>query len=206
MVGGAATELFSAIITPPLARRRDAWISSIAEGLRALEQTVEGFKIEALADNEVFTTAVMHATQAALRDHRHEKLEALRNAVLNVAAGKAPSDDLQLMFLNFIDTATSWHIQWLAFLHNPQEYARRQNAPSPGPSVAPASIPSFKDLKDQNAFVEQLIRDLSTSGFVGIDPAIGCTLMESTTSVGKLTTELGDIFLRFIESPLQQIH
>ena len=49
-------------------------------------------------------SVVLQATQAALRTHQAEKLEALRNAVLNVAAGKGPSDDMQMVFLSFIDS------------------------------------------------------------------------------------------------------
>ncbi len=38
VVGGAATELFNAIITPPLERRRQEWMIQIGETLRELEE------------------------------------------------------------------------------------------------------------------------------------------------------------------------
>lgn len=47
-IGGPANELFSAIITPPLSKRRDAWINSIATGLRELEVKIDGFSLEGL--------------------------------------------------------------------------------------------------------------------------------------------------------------
>jgi hypothetical protein len=202
IVGGPAAELFSAIITPPLVRRRDAWVQSIAEGLHGLEKKIGNFSMESLATNEVFTTAVMHATQAALRDHRHEKLEALRNAVLNVAAGNAPSDDLQLMFLEFIDGATSWHIRLLSFFHNPQEYARANGVAIGGSSISQTTLSCFKELVGQKGFFEQLVRDLTARGFVDIDPGIIYAMMTPSGATSKRTTDLGDAFLRFIASPL----
>lgn len=117
IVGGPATELFSAIITPPLSRRRDAWIESIAEGLERLVQKVDGFRIEDLAENKSFITIVMHASQIAIRNHQGEKLEALRNAILNSALVNPIEDDLQLIFLKFIDDLTPWHFRILEFLN-----------------------------------------------------------------------------------------
>ena len=49
------------------------------------------------ANDDEFVSAIQHATQIAVRTHQAEKLEALRNAVLNVAAGTAPGDDLQMI-------------------------------------------------------------------------------------------------------------
>lgn len=110
VIGGAAAEFFSAIVVPPLSRRRDKWIEDIVEGLQTLEKQVDGFKIEELSHNEMFITTVMNASQTAIRNHQEEKLEALRNAVLNAALPNPPDDDLQLMFLNFVDTFTPWHL------------------------------------------------------------------------------------------------
>ena len=103
-IGGPAAEIFSAIIVPPLSKRRNEWIESIAKGLKTLEEKIDNFNIEALSQNEMFITTVMHASQAAIRNHQKEKLEALRNAVLNAALPNAPEEDIQLMFLNYIVT------------------------------------------------------------------------------------------------------
>lgn len=202
IVGGPAAELFSAIVTPPLAKRRDAWIQSIAEGLKELEQKSAGFNIESLSTNEVFITAVMHATQAAIRDHRSEKRDALRNAVLNVAKGNAPSEDLQLMFLEFIDTATSWHIRLLSFFQNPQEYERAHGATTGGSSIAQAIHQTFPELAGQRAFYGQIVKDLFARGFMNTDDGALQTMMTPTGAVSKRTTDMGDAFLKFIASPV----
>ena len=48
-----------------------------------------------------------YATQIAIRNHQRKKLEALRNAVLNSALVNASEEDIQLMFLNFIEYLTT---------------------------------------------------------------------------------------------------
>lgn len=64
-----AAEMLSLILAPPLTRRRDAWVESIAQGLVELQEKVAGFKLVDLIENEVFVTTVMHASQAAVRNH-----------------------------------------------------------------------------------------------------------------------------------------
>jgi hypothetical protein len=133
--GGVAAEIFSALIVPPLTKRRDEWIQSIAEGLQALQERVAGFTIDSLQDNEVFVTAVMHATQVAIRNHHSEKREPLRNAVLNVASGNAPNEDMQLIFLDLVDTLVPWHLRLLRFFQNPLVYIP-SNGVNPGQCIA----------------------------------------------------------------------
>jgi len=81
IVGGNAAEILSLILATPLSQRQDELVSSIAQGLVELQEKVEGFKLEDLSENNIFITTVMQATQASLRNHQQEKLEALRNAV-----------------------------------------------------------------------------------------------------------------------------
>ena len=130
-IGGTVAELFSIIIAPPLEKRRNQWLDDIAERLKSLEGVVDGFRVEDLSQNETFITVVMHATQVAIRNHQQEKLEALRNAVLNAAMLEAPEDDRQLMFLNFIDELTPWHLRVLHFFDDPEIWGIRHNISYP---------------------------------------------------------------------------
>ncbi|HLF77024.1 MAG TPA: hypothetical protein VJB57_05980, partial [Dehalococcoidia bacterium] len=84
-LGGAVAELFDFVIAPPLERRRDAWMANVAAAIEELRQSRPVLTAEALSRNEGFITAAIHASQLALRNHQKEKLEALRNAVLNSA-------------------------------------------------------------------------------------------------------------------------
>ena len=98
----SASDLFSLIVTPSLEKRRDKWIVSIAVALMELDAKFDGFKVENICENDLFLSTVMQATQAAIRNHQKDKLEALKNAVLNAALPKAPKEDLQLAGLYHI--------------------------------------------------------------------------------------------------------
>lgn len=203
VIGGPAAELFSALIVPPLTKRRDEWVQSIVDGLKTLEEKIEGFSLDFLQNNETFVTAVMHATHAAIRNHQKEKLEALRNAVLNVASGNAPDEDLQLMFLNFIDTLTPWHLRVCRFFQNPRAYGNAKGVTYPNWSMgSPSTVleHTFSELRGQRAFYDQIVKDLFARGLVGIE-SLHVTMTESGM-FEKRTTEMGDQFIAFISSPL----
>ncbi len=204
VIGGLAAEIFSAIIVPPLSKRRDEWIESIAKDLKALEEKDDNFSIEALCQNEMFITTVMHASQAAIRNHQKEKLEALRSAVLNAALPNAPEEDIQLMFLNFVDTLTPWHLRILKFFDNPQEWGRRNSVTYPNWSMGgPSTVleHTFPELRERRDFYDQIVKDLFVRGLMNIE-----SLHVTMTSQGMFasrTTDMGKQFINFIKSPIE---
>jgi len=115
VAGGPVVELMS-ILGSPVERRRLDWLTSLAEDLSRLKKQVADLTDQKLSENAAFVTAALQATQMAGRTHQNEKLEALRNAVLNVAAGSAPEDDIQAMFLDAVDSLTATHMQFLSRL------------------------------------------------------------------------------------------
>ncbi|CAN5271519.1 hypothetical protein BH24GEM2_BH24GEM2_00050 [soil metagenome] len=120
LVGGAATELFSALLTAPLERRRQRWMEEIADGLRRLEQQ-HRLDLAQLQNSESFVTTLVLASAAAQRAHQEEKIAALRNAVLNSTGNAALNDDLQSIFIRYIDELTPTHIVLLRFLAENEE-------------------------------------------------------------------------------------
>jgi len=119
VLGGVFAEELGLVLVTPLTRRRDAWFEDIARRLRELEDRVADFSFEDLGNNEQFISAMIQATQSAIKTHAKEKLEALRNAVLNIALGHAPAEDLQAIFLNLVDSFTPVHLQLLRFFQHP---------------------------------------------------------------------------------------
>ena len=115
VAGGPLVELMN-IVVFPVERRRLEWLMALGEDLSRLKEQVADLTDQRLSENEVFVTAALRATQMAGRTHQKEKLEALRNAVLNVAAGSAPEDDIQAMFLDAVDSLTTTHVQFLSRL------------------------------------------------------------------------------------------
>ena len=200
VVGTAAIELFNAVIAPPLANRRDKWMEAVAFGLEDLARKIDGFSIDALKDNDAFISAVMHASQVAIRSHQAEKHQALRNAVLNVASGNAPDEDRQWMFLHFVDTLTPWHLRVLKFFEDPASCADVSNIGMGG--LSNVIERAFPDLRGQREFYDVVFEDLITRGLIS---KVGLHVtMSGHGLTQKRTTKMGDEFLAFISSPIPE--
>ena len=130
IVGNAAAELFNTVITPPLEKRRDAWRQSVGERLQELEAR-EKIRLEDLQSNEAFITATARASLAAMRAHDKEKLDALKNAVVNSARHYAPSDTLQQLFIQWVDDLTVDHLRFLLLFRDPEGWFRKNNKQPP---------------------------------------------------------------------------
>lgn len=191
-VGGPAVELFQCLIQPPLEKRRGEWMAQVGEKLQELEAS--GLKLDELQKNEEFVSAVMHASQIALRTHQKAKLDALRNTIVNVAKGHAPDEALQNVFLNLVDSFTELHLEILKVFQ----------APSPPSSMSVGGLNSVLEhniprLRGHRELYDQLWKDLYSRGLVNTD---GLHMTMSGSGLGqKRTTGIGDTFLKFIEEP-----
>ncbi len=125
--GGVIKEFFNIIIAPPLQKHLIEWVESSETQLHNLEDEIESFTIENLNKDSIFATKFSYALQIAIRNHRKEKLDALRNALLNTALSSKSDtqDSLQHMFLNYIDVLTPWHLKILMFLNDPPDWIEK---------------------------------------------------------------------------------
>lgn len=211
-VAGPATELFCALFRPPVMKRLEAWLDLLIRAFAELREKVEGFDPDSLASNEDLVSAVQHATQIAVRTHQQEKLDALHNAVLNVAAGTAPGDDLQLMFLGFVDVFTPLHLRMLKFFQDPsRSLACAGKRPPLHPSVYNTMAEVLPIASLTAGFGEQVFLDLvnrslvSAHGLQEGQPRAWAHVLTGRNEVTeKRTTPLGDAFFAFIESPKPQ--
>ncbi len=201
--GAAAAELFSAIVSPPIERRRTEWMERVGIALKELEERA-GVNLEALQGNEVFIDAVLQASQVALRNNQTEKLESLKNAILNSALPNPPEESLQQIYLNFIDTLTVWHLKLMDLFQHPAKWAERNNHRFPNISMGGRSTfveNGFPELRNRRTFYDQIWKDLYLKGLVTTDSLhvtmSGTGLWESATS------KLGNDFLKFIANPLE---
>lgn len=206
-VGGLASEIFSLVIAPSIEKRRDDWFRSIGERLSELEGKAEGFSVENLKANESFTTTFTNATILALRTHQEEKLETLRNAIINAALPGSPEDDIQILFLHFVDAFTKYHIKILDFLKDPNKWSEREKAGLPKFSdgqygfIKPIRIMilmAFPELKESEGFLDQLIYDLDSRGLIDTKSRVKDEIVEITKSN---LTDLGKDFVSFISEP-----
>ena len=197
-----AAELLSIILTPPVSRRQDNWMVSIAVKLVELQNKVDSFRIDDLSANEAFVTVLLQATQSALRNHQEERLEALRNAVLNSALPSAPEDDLQLIFLNLVDVLTPWHLRMLKLFDNPVRWMEENGRPFPKniemggvQQVIEHALPELNRMSD---LVVKIKQDLSTQGLAEIPSG----MMTKSGLLDSRTTNLGRQFIQFVSTPI----
>jgi hypothetical protein len=94
-----------------------------------------------LARNEAFLDAVANATITAASTGSHEKLEALRNAVLNAALPSDIDADQQATFLRQIRDFTPTHLRMMKLCSDPREWFEKRNI-------------SWEDVKPPNYLVE----------------------------------------------------
>lgn len=181
---GPGITLFDLVTAPARGKRLSDWCEQLRLHLNELSEKVDGLTPEALATNEAFISAFAQATTAAIKTHQQEKLAALRNAVLNVSVGRAPSEDLQSIFLNFIDSFAPIHLQVLAYRYSKQRPA--------GPVGAPeVSDQAVRDLRDRG-----LLRDTRSYAARDRDLPVGSLITEPWEA-----TSLGEQFLAFIKAP-----
>lgn len=209
IIGPVGAEIIALLIQPQITKRRDEWLAGLGAAVARLLQEKNGPTADDLANNEAFTTAVLHATLIALRTHQQEKRRALRNAVLNVAAGTAPSDDLQMIFLDAIDALTPSHLRLLAFLKDPRAWALAHDRPFPSvngastSSVGAAVEWALPEWGNREQFYGLLFDNLAARGFVQGTSSLFGTTMTLNGALSSRTTELGRQFLAFVTAPIE---
>ena len=200
--GGLASEVFNTVIVPPLERRLHEWREEVAAALVQLQE--EGkLKFDDLRNNPVFIDTVMQAGQAALRTHRQERREALRNAVLNAALPDPPEEAIQQIFVRYADEFTVWHLHILRLFDRPGEFGDKVARSAPPGNTVPLNTLlhlAYPELQGQWRFSNLICEDLMDRGLLEIGPLDNATPVEAFR--GSWRTEFGQAFLRFIQDPL----
>lgn len=201
IVGSVASELLGLLVTPPLEKRRQNWMTEVGEKLKELEENSK-IDLSTLADNEQFIDTVLVATTLALKTSEEEKIKAFQNAILNTALGQASDKTKGQIFLNLLDTFTVWHIKILHFIDNPTKWF--ENAGQTPPSFMMGSLSSvlinaFPPLSGQQELLDVIWRDLHDNGFHNTGGLM--TTMSGDGLLANRTTQLGQEFLNFISSP-----
>jgi hypothetical protein len=198
--GSAASVLMETVFAPPLKRRREKWFEQLADVIEELQAKVAGLTPEMLSKNELFVTVSLEATQIALRNHQEEKLKALRNAVLHSVLPGSPEEQLQLMYLRFIDELAPTHLVVLAVLNNPVNWMEQNHVAYPAWGMGGVStviehcVPA---LRGRREVCEMVVRDLQARGLVLQGQFLNVT-MSGQGMVQSRTTEIGRAFLTHI--------
>ena len=200
---GPIQVVFENVFSAPIEKRKQAWLEELADVVTELQQRVEGLTPENLAANEVFVTVAMQASQVAIRNHQNEKLEALRNAVMNSGLPNPPEEDEQLIFVRLIDQLTPWHLRLLALLNSPVQWMEQNGVAYPGWGMGGVSTViehCLPDLRGKRDTYEQLVRDLQGDSLVGQGQYLHVT-MTGHGMIESRTTDRGKRFIKFITVP-----
>lgn len=204
LVGGAGLEFFNRVVAQPLERRRNAWMDTVAAGMRQLEES-QKCVIDDLPNNPAFIDTVMQATRAAVVTSQQEKWEALRNAVLNSAMPSAPEATIQAMFLNIIDSLTGLHIRVLDYIVNFQQWHETRNkAPryySPLVPLWSIVADEFPELKDNETTALYILNDLQQRGLLEHPPQHDMDITSLREGLPGRPHKLAKEFLAFIREP-----
>lgn len=181
----AAVEFLRLVLVPPMGKRRDEWLQGLCDRLHSLEQRVAGFRMDALVDNEAFISAALQASQAAIRTHERQKLEALRNAVVNVAAGRSADTDTTTFFLALVDNLSATHLEILRYFGNRSGFPTDRR----------------RQFEDRRSITDPMVLDLNARGLLEDHRPIAARNRESLSPEvnGAWTVStLGNKFLQFI--------
>jgi hypothetical protein len=176
-------------------RRMTAWFDELAEALSELQERTDGLSFDKLAENDGFVDAVVAATRAAQATHAEEKLEALRNGVLNTLGPDAPTLDEQARFFRLVEQFTPPHLRFLAFLDDPGPFFDAAGASRPMSThvarhdLIETALPELANPKDWAILLED---DLIAAGLLDRD---------RDAPWQSATTRLGKRFLAFIREP-----
>jgi hypothetical protein len=203
VAGNILSELFTTLVAEPSSKRRDQLLINIDRRLNELTSKIDKFDVDALSTNDVFLSTVSQAYQIAMRTHQEEKIESLLNAISNSAISDL-DENLQHMFLMFIDSFTAWHLRILLLIDNPERIIAemgRQNASHMG-SISQLILSAYPELRGQDEFIKQIWKDLYNRGLTNINETNLKTMTSGNGMLEPKTSELGKTFLQFITNHL----
>lgn len=193
IMGGPLSVLLGAIL-PSISDRQNKWLIQISKDIQSINKGNENF-LKDLTKNEKFTTILMQASQIAIRNHQDEKLEALRNAVLNSALNISIEEDMQLLFLNFIDTFTVSHLKILLINFDPNKYIKK-TGPKGWHDLDSYIVHILPELEGERPFFRFVYEDLFRQNLLMEDRNGGFHTNEK--NFPPILTHLGRSFVSFI--------
>lgn len=220
LVVTGATAVFGSILAPTLAARREKWFSDLKRELDNLKAKIKDFDPERNLQNDDVVTAVLQATQIALRTHNDEKLKILRNAVLNTVLRINIDEDKKSMFLNLVDDLTPTDIAVLKICYHPHEIIKKLvisgTKLNVNETIDKHQVTILTDfgtyLKIESNFYAVILNNLEAKGLLVNTKSThtsGLPVNETENIIKGLisqtnerTTSFGREFLRFIQEPI----
>lgn len=202
LAGAALAVTIATALGWRLEQRREKWLTDLAEAVEELRRRADGLDLDTLADNPLFVDAVVTATRTIEHTHQQDKIDALRNAVLNSAAADAPDADTQAIMLYLIDRFTPSHLRLVTLWDDPPAWFAAHHLTPPQAAFSAsrtqtveAGLPEMKGRRD---FYLLIASELSSAQMLTAN--LG-GMVSPASLMDRLTTDFGSQFVRFISDP-----
>ncbi|MGO2069680.1 hypothetical protein [Glutamicibacter arilaitensis] len=197
VVGNALAAVFGKAARDQYELRMSNWLETLGESVTRLEQ-----KLEDLANDPEFIDTVMSATAAAGKTLHAEKLEALKNAVLNSADPESrPGEDLRLRFIGIVEQMVPDHLRLMNYFQSPKQwFDQRPDISLPTMTTTNRGLVALAMRwdKSQEQRMDRLLEDLMTWRILGV-------LHRSNGSLELINSEHltadGKEFMTYIQLP-----
>ncbi len=204
--GTAANELLNAIVASPIEKRRVKWMEDVGKALKELEESM-GIVLESLQKNDIFIDVALEASQIAIKTSNQEKHDALKNAILNSALSAPPEEDLQMIYLRYVEELTPSHLNLLALLTDTEEWGKRKGIEYPKSVFIDRSYHSLikyalPNLGKKSELYELMISELRTRGLLRNSPYSKPMKKNPDKNILLYSTDIGVDFLKYITTPL----
>lgn len=188
VLGNLYSSVVDAVKSECLAKRYRKWVETVENRLLSLETTIED-----LGQNDLFVSALLKASELAMKTSREEKINFLANAVVN-SLNPSMDEEKLIVFLDLLDKYTVSHIKIIYFFHNPKSF---EGIDSYEHSMGSPSTPLFHIYPElNNDLFKKIYKDLYVDGMITLEN-INIT-MTGSGMISKRTTPIGDDFLKFI--------
>lgn len=172
-------------------RRMEDWKKQIEEKICELDCTLED-----IGNNDLFASAMMKATDIALKTAEDEKRKYLASAVKNSATASI-DESVMMIYLDLLDKYTLWHIRILHLFRNPRAF---EQVHVEGIMMGSASIvveQVYPDIAKEKELLDKIVKDLQNDGMMAEGSYIHAGMTSNGVAASR-TTELGNKFLNFI--------
>lgn len=199
-VGGAFSTLASELIPNWKLERLLRFVAALKVDLEALGNRIDGEYLK----KEQFGYIFEKTFRAILLNYQIEKLDALRNVLLNSMLRTDIRQDVKEYLLHLAESLDTLHMRFLAVLQNPMEYYRKKqltDVDSLGGSMMTELRRCFPELSDGG--IHAVWNDLYNYAIVGAT-SNNLGVMISSTGSRALTGQLSDfgkLLVSFIGSP-----
>ena len=169
------------------------WLKEFADDF---ERHCEGCRVENIVQDEAFISASIQVARIVVGTHQREKLDYLRNALLNIAIGKGVGETKQQLFLNAVEVFTPAHVKILNLIWRSLNPGWDQHSvPLPLRTYSRAIELLVPEVKGQPAVIGAVLADLRNRGLTTLSNA------DIQFPQGSLVTNLTGEFLTFILNP-----